>query len=88
MAGVDLTEERIGFAHTLQYGHAANPEGHAHAEAPPCREAKGQAHRREDGDEHKLAIAADNLIGPIRGLVNDHFAWPVRFRHNATRQPR
>ena len=77
MPHVDMAEQRVGFAHSLQDGNGSNPERHAHEQAPPFGQTERYSDRDENGAQHQLPITAQELNGPIRGLVNYGFSGLV-----------
>ena len=70
VAEVDVTKQRVGLAHALQGRHRADPQHHRQTDPPPRRQAERQAAGDHDHHEHQFAIATEQEIRPIGGLMN------------------
>jgi hypothetical protein len=68
---VDLSEHWISLAHSLKYCHCSDPKPDAQTDAPPGSKAESQGHRRQHSHQHQFAVAAQNLVGTVCGLVDD-----------------
>jgi hypothetical protein len=87
MPQVHLAQYRIGLSHSREDSHRAQPKDKPNDNPAERSQSERQARGRQSRKQNQLAIAAENQIGTIRGLVDQYLARRIDRFHDYTSAP-
>jgi hypothetical protein len=78
---ISLAEQWICLPHALKHRRRSDPERDAQADSPPGAQTERETDGGQHRDKHQFAIAAKDLVWPVRRLVDHDLSRPVASLH-------